>query len=90
MSYVLKFVFVSLFLVSFSGCQTMGYQLFHPGTHASQRARIMEHDLYPDADAGPEVVGGRPREFQKQRPETIRNRWQSDYATPQGQPMLPF
>jgi hypothetical protein len=32
------------------------------------------HDPYSDNDLGPEVVGGRPREFAKPMPEPVRNR----------------
>lgn len=35
-----------------------------PGTIQSQRLDAVIHDPYTDNDLGPEVVGGRPREFQ--------------------------
>lgn len=45
-----------------------------PGTIQQQRARATLHDPFPDQDLGPEVVGGRPREFQ-QMPEPTRQRY---------------
>lgn len=42
----------------------------NPGRAEVQRHRaVAEHDPYPDPDAGPEVVGGRPREFDTPPPE---------------------
>ena len=50
------------------------YTWFHPGTMQQQRVRATVHDPYPDQKAGPEVVGGRPRDYQQQLPEPVRNR----------------
>jgi hypothetical protein len=49
-----------------------------PGPEWVQRHRAILHDPYPDADLGPEVVGGRPREFQKPLAEPVRNRYLYD------------
>ena len=38
----------------------------------------VSRDPYPDPNAGPEVVGGRPREFQKPLPEPVRSRYLTD------------
>jgi hypothetical protein len=35
----------------------------HPGPAAYQRAQAIQHDPYVLNDVGPEVVGGRPREY---------------------------
>jgi hypothetical protein len=48
--------------------------LFHPGWAPQQRAEALEHDPYPLDDMGPEVVGGRPREYQRPIPEVERAR----------------
>jgi hypothetical protein len=61
-----------------SGCTSGRPNLLHPGDLQSQRFNAIAHDPYTDADAGPEVVGGRPREFQKPLPEPVRNRWLMD------------
>jgi hypothetical protein len=39
-----------------------------------QRLSATVHDPYADVDAGPEIVGGRPREFQKPLAEPVRSR----------------
>jgi hypothetical protein len=44
-----------------------------PGTANSQQLRASYEDPYTDTFAGPEVVGGRPREFQKQFAEPERS-----------------
>ena len=57
------------------GCASGGgYSIFQPGTIQQQRLRATVHDPYPDQDLGPEVVGGRPREYQQPLPEPVRNR----------------
>ena len=70
------FLGFSIALLS-SGC---GYRPFvgPAGTLAYQRQNATLHDPYPDNDLGPEVVGGRPREFQKPLGEPVRNRWLYD------------
>ncbi|GIW98410.1 MAG: hypothetical protein KatS3mg111_1743 [Pirellulaceae bacterium] len=42
------------------------------GTIERQKARAAIHDPYPLNDIGPEVVGGRPREFASPQPEPVR------------------
>ena len=54
------------------------WNFWHPGPTSDQRVRASVHDPYSDKDLGPEVVGGRPREFQNQYPEAVRNRFYSD------------
>ena len=51
---------------------------FNPGTVQQQRLQATVHDPYSDQDLGPEVVGGRPRDFQQQLPEPVRNRMYVD------------
>jgi hypothetical protein len=53
-------------------------QWFHPGSLDYQRNTASLHDPFPDNDVAPEVVGGRPREFQKPLAEPVRNRSQAD------------
>jgi hypothetical protein len=43
------------------------------GSSTYQRLQANLHDPYPDASLGPEVTGGRPREFQKPLAEPVRN-----------------
>ena len=49
-----------------------------PGSMQYQRYEATLHDPYPVDDLGPEVVGGRPRDFQKPLAEPVRNRWLTD------------
>jgi len=47
-------------------------QLLHPGPAPFQRANAEVFDPYPQPDVGPEVVGGRPREYAAPRNEVER------------------
>jgi len=46
----------------------------NPGTAPSQQSRTQLFDPFPDPDSGPEVVGARPRDFQKPESEVERSR----------------
>lgn len=62
-------------LVASNGCrhvQLPGF-LSPPGTARAQQARAAYQDPYADNVAGPEIVGGRPRDFQKQLAEPVRS-----------------
>ena len=57
------------------GCQGNRQGLLAPpGTMQAQQQRATVYDPFADNDAGPEIVGGRPREFQKPLPEPVRAR----------------
>lgn len=58
---------------------------FNPGTVEQQRLRALHSDPYPDTDAGPEVVGARPREFNQSLPEAVKNQPYS-FLDPYGNP----
>lgn len=61
-----RMLLLALLLFGFSGCsQRSGWGVFPwgQGTSERQRSRAVAHDPYPLNDIGPEVVGGRPREF---------------------------
>lgn len=70
------FSLLTLSLVAGSGCARP--PLGPPGTLQYQRYEATMHDPYPVDDLGPEVVGGRPRDFQEPLPEPVRNRWLTD------------
>jgi hypothetical protein len=61
-------IFVAAMAMSLSGCApemaSLRQSFAHPGPAAYQRAQAIQHDPYPLNDVGPEVVGGRPREYQ--------------------------
>ena len=70
-----KYCFLLMTVVAAAaGC---GYQRPYarsPGPIYYQRQNASVHDPYADNDLGPEVVGGRPRDFQKPLAEPVRNR----------------
>ncbi len=57
-----------------TGCKGYSYPFQkQPGTLQQQRLGANYHDPYTDQEAGPEVVGGRPRDFQKPLAEAVRS-----------------
>ena len=56
--------------------------LTNPGTIQQQQARASQFDPYADNRAAPEIVGGRPREFQKPLAEPVRPRGFRDTRWP--------
>jgi hypothetical protein len=60
------------------GCANSLWDLHAPGTVQQQRLRATVHDPYSDQEAGPEVDGGRPRDYMKALPEPVRNRIYAD------------
>ena len=68
---ILYVVVLSAVLPVCGGCLAMP-NLAHPGTEEYQQTRAQIFEPYPDVDVGPPVAGGRPREYQDPRPETIR------------------
>jgi hypothetical protein len=66
-----------LLLTTLSGCAgTAGPNWLHPGTAKAQQNRALRYDPYPEGEAGPMMVGVRPREYDKPPPEPSRARWQ--------------
>jgi hypothetical protein len=67
-------------VVGFAGCTAEVHRyirfpdFLHPGWANQQRRDAIEHDPYPLSDVGPEIVGGRPREYQQPVNETERAR----------------
>ena len=82
-----------LVLAIAAGCSpyTRVPQLYSPGNAATQRFDAVYHDPYPLEDVGPEVVGGRPREYQRAVPEVTRGRLfrPAQTAVPQPPPAAP-
>jgi hypothetical protein len=70
---IISAVFIASLLVS-TGCNVQRPQLAHPGPMVHQQHYATLHDPYPDTEAGPEVVGGRPLSYMKQLPEAVRSR----------------
>ena len=69
-----KWLLCCTVLASLAGCanrQGWGFASGQ-GTIERQKARAVVHDPYPLNDIGPEVVGGRPREFVNPQAEAVR------------------
>src|SRR5215213_5018785 len=69
---------VALLATSLLGCAPelagLRQSIAHPCPAAYQRAQAIQHDPYVLNDVGPEVVGGRPREYQIPANEVERAR----------------
>jgi hypothetical protein len=64
-------------------------RLYGPGTAPNQQAHAERSDPYPIPDLGPEIVGGRPREFDKPRDEVRRSQEFLRGLGARPQPILP-
>ena len=51
------------------------YNPFRPADVQAQRIRATVHDPYPDQDKGPPVDDARPRDYQRQTPEPVRDQF---------------
>lgn len=60
-------------LIGTAGCHYRS-PFFPPGTVQQQRLNASVYDPYADSAAGPEVVGSRPRDYQKPWSEADRSR----------------
>ena len=71
---MLRFMAGLAIIVSLSGCANRpGWgAAWGQGTTDRQKARAVVHDPYTLNDIGPEVVGGRPREFMNPQSEPKR------------------
>ena len=65
-----------LVLAGMTGCQTFssGFVDGPPGPIYKQQSKAVLHGPYPNTDAAPEIVGGRPRGYQQPLPEAVNNR----------------
>ena len=72
--------FASLLSLTAVGCTSEIHRymrfpnLYSPGPAPYQRAEAVRHDPYPLNDVGPEIEGGRPREYQQPVNEVERAR----------------
>ena len=57
-----------------TGCTLPSRRFQSPGPIGFQQLEATQFDPYGDMDAGPEIVGGRPREFQRPAAEPARAR----------------
>lgn len=61
-------------LLAAGGCSSLPNQVANPGMIETQRLRAVRFDPYPDNKIAPEIVGGRPLDFQVDRAEANRAR----------------
>jgi len=81
-----RFAILGLLLLTSSGCANLARPNWsNPGTVQQQRLRALHSDPYPDTDAGPEMVGVRPREYNSSLPEAVKNQPYS-FLDPYGNP----
>lgn len=72
-------VLLTLVTAATAGCANgRFYNPFRPADVQAQRIRATVRDPYPDQDLGPKVEDARPRDYQKQTPEPVRNRFFTD------------
>ena len=64
---------VCAFVIMSSGCGLSRPNWLNPGNVNYQQSRASYHDPYSDADAAPQILGGRPRSFDKPRSEPVRS-----------------
>ena len=88
---VLRSGLLVVLLLSLSACSSAVRKprLLHPGPTGYQRYNAEQFDPYPINDLGPEIVGGRPREFQKPRDEIARSRQFLPFGPWQAPPPAP-
>ncbi|MGD9646054.1 MAG: hypothetical protein AB7U73_10095 [Pirellulales bacterium] len=95
MNWVLRASLVGLLLGGAVGCAgrsptqqaTFGLPKVFAGPSQIQRERATQFDPYPDQDMGPEVVGGRPLDYNRQIPEVERSRFVGRSNQPVSQEM---
>ena len=74
----IKLLIATCLAVTTAGCNLPRPWFGPPGPVRYQQNNASYHDPYPDNEAGPEVVGGRPRDFQLPRAEPVRDRVYTD------------
>jgi hypothetical protein len=71
-----RWLLAALLVVSTVGCAGMSRpRMAGPGPASYQRSLAEQFDPYPANETGPQIVGARPRDFQKPIPETPRAQW---------------
>ncbi len=67
----------ALGIFALAGCRDIaGPCWLRPGAAQSQQNRALRYDPYPENEAGPAMIGVRPRGYQKPPPEPSRARWE--------------
>ena len=73
---MLRCCLACLLLMGISGCQVFSNDFLDgpPGPIYEQQSKAVLHDPYPNTEAAPEIIGGRPRGYQQPLPEAVNNR----------------
>lgn len=80
----LTLALLTLMAFSSAGCANGRFHNpFRPASVHAQRIKATVHDPYPDQDKGHAVDDARPRDYQQQTPEPVRDRFSVD-APPLG------
>lgn len=71
----IRLIALAVTLAAVTGCGYTRPLLGPQGTIQQQRSEAAVFDPYTANDLGPEVVGGRPRDFQKPLAAPVRQQW---------------
>jgi hypothetical protein len=64
-----------------TGCHCSCCDWFNPGSAVLQQSRAVRFDPYPDPNAGPAVVGGRPLGYENPPDEAVRaQQWRPPFG----------
>ncbi len=74
MKHAWKLAAITLLAAGLFGCRTGNALLRPPGTVEKQRFNATVFDPFADNEIGPEIVGGRPKDYQKPLSESDRSR----------------
>ena len=67
---------LALLAMGIAGCQSVAKpDVLHPGPAVVQQGRAQQFDPYPQAEAGGNIAGTRPPDYQEPVPEVDRARW---------------
>jgi hypothetical protein len=70
-------VVVALTIIGLGACAgTSTPRLASPGPAREQRARAQRFDPYPEIESGPQLVGARPREYDRPLAEPVRTQFE--------------
>lgn len=75
-------LFVLLFTSLLIGCSLPSGRVSGPRTVQQQQLEATQFDPYADNEVGPEIVGARPRDFQRPAAEAVRARGFGDTRWP--------
>jgi hypothetical protein len=69
------YTLLALLAIGMAGCNVAPPNVLHPGPAVVQQGRAQQFDPYPQAEAGGNIAGTRPPDYQQPIPEVSRPRW---------------